>query len=632
MSTKRLLNTLPRDLYVLEDENDPRGSQINPIWPSTVLDQVYDQLTPGNKTLREIIEDLRVEISTGGRDPIKFPVTSVNGETGDIQITKDKLGMKLVDNTRDIDKPLSNPQRKAVENMLKSFDFKVDLSQLYDHLNDSDNPHHVTYEQLNKTGAITSHIQRLINDHKFSQEQSTHPDIRNSISQIWNLVDRVNEECDTRISSNVSKLESHLSDPIAHIELIEPKEDEDNKKDEIDKVKNRNDHESYPSIGAVIEYVEQEIKHYDDFKPEINQWIEGVEVVDREENLPEPSEKQIHMIYFIREGISSHDEIAICHRESNRYKWRITQLGSIYKFDSSYFIDTTNGMSLRLDKITDGIMAKKGPLVKTIDEMLTDYMPRSEYEGKGYLTDVKILPGLSNGSIRYVVNDDMRRMSPDVRVSGLQRLAFLEHITEEELQNQAVHGRHIIDNCIEKRHLKSMSVDAENIYCPTNKILGNINNSNSSAQYISVEDLANTMRPLITGEIDPDSKAGPTWKDILNKAILTQSLMEPEKEYSYTDGSFGMRFKGVITSLANMNYSKPLSDELTSKKCQFIDAGGSWQYSSKPDCWTTLGGSNITGHTFAAVLMTEKGLVLESITTGDRWEAEYDVWVRYMKR
>ena len=60
-NTNRILGNLPRDLFILEDEDNPRSSQVNNIWPSTILDQVFDDQSPTNKTLREILEDLRIK-------------------------------------------------------------------------------------------------------------------------------------------------------------------------------------------------------------------------------------------------------------------------------------------------------------------------------------------------------------------------------------------------------------------------------------------------------------------------------------------------------------------------------------------------------------------------------------------
>ena len=80
-------NSIARDLLILADENNPATSEKTIVRPNTTLDQVYDQLSPDYKTLREILEDLREEIISGGIGAIVFPVNSVNGKTGDVQIT-----------------------------------------------------------------------------------------------------------------------------------------------------------------------------------------------------------------------------------------------------------------------------------------------------------------------------------------------------------------------------------------------------------------------------------------------------------------------------------------------------------------------------------------------------------------
>ena len=64
---------------------------------------------------------------------------------------------------------------------------------------------------------------------------------------------------------------------------------------------------------------------------------------------------------------------------------------------------------------------------------------------------------------------------------------------------------------------------------------------------------------------------------------------------------------------------------------QLVDAGGSWYYSTNPNAQAILGGSNITGFTFATVLLDEEGLHFTSISTGDRMNADYDIWIRYIR-
>ena len=106
MNGGNVRDTLLRDLCVFDDETNPSGSKRDIIWAPTVLDQVFDQLSPDHKNLRQILEDLRREVIEGTLGSVTFPVTSVNGQEGDVQLRPEDIGLGNVDNTRDADKPL----------------------------------------------------------------------------------------------------------------------------------------------------------------------------------------------------------------------------------------------------------------------------------------------------------------------------------------------------------------------------------------------------------------------------------------------------------------------------------------------------------------------------------------------
>ena len=96
---------------------------------------------------------------------------------------------------------------------------------------------------------------------------------------------------------------------------------------------------------------------------------------------------------------------------------------------------------------------------------------------------------------------------------------------------------------------------------------------------------------------------------------------------------YAVRFTGKISCIANMSHKLKLSENITSTSgFHLMDAGGSWVYQSEPDIeWGILGGSNITGHTYATITMDKNGLYLESISIGDRVDAIFDIWVKYIK-
>lgn len=635
MSTsKRMKNNLSRDLYVLEDESNPRSTQVDTIWPSTILDQVFDNLSPTQKSLRQILEDLRVEIITGGRGNIIFPVTSVNGMTDDVILTKKSIGLGNVDNTRDIDKPLSIPQRTAVSEMLSTFDFHVNLDDLYRHLTDSSNPHDVSITQLDSDNELTQFVKNLISSHNFSRDHSVHMDIRNSLSRLWTLVENIDGTIEDRISTVLQSMNTHREDPNAHVALFEKKEDRANKVNRFTQDKDC-DNTKYPSTKAVDEFVANRIRDFRATLPEINDWIDDVFVTDSRQTLPAATSKYSRKMAFIRKGRDSHPEIAICRPNPDGYSfsWDYSSLGSYSKFDPAYFIDTPIGMSLNMGSVLDAMISENGMLDSSLSEILSHYYTSEQIDSKKFLQNVTILPGTVDGTIRYYFDDHSESMSGDIRVAGLKRLAYLEWVTENEVADNAIFGRHIMNRAIERRHLQEHVIGPEHmIGCRYGYIMGNtMNKDNTYPHEVPLTQLAELLRPLIGGWPDPSVPGGNPWVDVLEERLIHHHKWTPGVEYPLHDSSYAMRFTGEISSTANMDVRTVLSEEITLGAYQIIDAGGTWQYQSDPDEWTILGGSNITGHTFATVNMTKVQLELETISIGDRKNARYDIWVKYVK-
>ena len=145
------------ELYTLDDETNPKSSEKHIVYPPTILDQVFDDLSPSKKNLRQIIADLRQEISSGGLGNIVFPVKS-----GDINLTANDFGLGRVDNTRDIDKPLSVPQRNALMEILQNYDFNINMDKYNSHMTDTNNPHNVKLEDINKDDILQKFVE-LVN-------------------------------------------------------------------------------------------------------------------------------------------------------------------------------------------------------------------------------------------------------------------------------------------------------------------------------------------------------------------------------------------------------------------------------------------------------------------------------------
>ena len=757
-NTNRIVGNLPRDLFILEDEDNPRSSQVNNVWPSTVLDQVFDNLSPTNKTLREIIEDLKQDIITGGRGNIVFPVTSVNHRTGDVIITKNEIGLGKIDNTSDIDKPLSVPQRDAINKILKNYNFKVNLSELYDHIMNTENPHDVTIDQLNKEDQLADFVEEYIARHNYSGHNTVHMDIRRSLAQLWILVEDINKRIEEKVANISNLVLDHIDDENAHQKIFDTKEDVSNKVMSFNKISN-NDHTHYPSTRAVVEFVGQKIVEFNETLPDIKTWIENIIIIDERSQLPSATQERLHEAYFIRNGLGSHDEVAICRpNDDNTYYWDISQLGSYSKFDPKYFIDTPDGLSLNLETLSNEIKPSNpnpdgssclckdlfasvdsenvGKLVNDVFddeeniELQVDTYEHScdedEYEDvlsgdiRNYVNDVfngnnnailqtvsseresvdddkchcldnyegvstveinkavgsifngkknvdiksyklpdicnsdlsnngtntslcgissiSIIPGTMDGHIRYYVNGDRNTMSNDVKVAGLKRLAYMEYVTENEIWDQAIHERHIRDHAIENRHIQDMAVSVNNIKCKNGFVIGNTESTElPMANEISLIELANILRPLIGGWPDPNTPGGNPYYQKIAMQIPHPHLWKPGKEYDLGDYSYGVRFCGTISCIPNMDIKTLLTPNMTTANGhRIIEKAKSLfninvEYQSSPLAWTILGGSNITGHTFATVTMDNRGIYLESISTGDRIDAMYDIWVKYVK-
>ena len=631
-----LVENIKRDLFILEDESNPKTSQVKKIWASTVIDQVFDDQSPTKKNLRDIIADLREEIRTGGLGNIVFPVTSVNGKIGDVTVTPVSIGMGKVDNTRDIDKPLSTPQKSAIMDILAGYDFKINLDKLYAHLLDSNNPHSVTIDQIDEDDALTTFVNRLITAHSLSEERIVHLDIRNSLSRLWNYVDdNINAGLDIKINNVLGIMNSHLSDSSAHHELFDQKENVINKA--ISFTQLNGDHEKYPSTRAVVEFVSSQIKSFSGTLPNITDYVADIKTIETRAELPEANNASLRNAYIIRSGESSQNEIAICKINPDKsYDWNITSIGSYSKFNLNHFENTADGMSIKLGTVIDAILTKTGDIDSTTSNILKDYYKKDDIENR-FLRNIKILPGTMDGSIRYYINDDMQTMSDDIHVPGLKNLAYMEYITEKEIRELAVQNRHLANGSVDSRVIKAGSIKREHIddstytpdmfKTPQGTMLGNISNNDGIVRSISLVQLGDALRPIIGG-----------WPDINIPGVdtplteISPTTWDVGVEIPFIDKTIGMRFRGTISVLPNAPITTILSTVINSDKYQIISAGGYWRTDTDAAVDALIGGSNVLGNMFAEVLMTRQRLELSSISIGNRVEAPYDIWVRYMPR
>lgn len=145
-------------------------------------------------------------------------VNSVAGKQGNIILNKEDVGLENVDNTKDIDKPLSTAQRAA---------FRDIRAQLESHINSHANPHKVTKVQvglenvdntsdLNKpisratqaaldkkadTRDIPTKVSQLTNDSKFQNETQVNAAIQKVVGAAPEALDTL-EEIAAKLSDN----------------------------------------------------------------------------------------------------------------------------------------------------------------------------------------------------------------------------------------------------------------------------------------------------------------------------------------------------------------------------------------------------------------------------------------------
>ena len=626
---------LMRELYILEDENNPYGSRSKGIWPPTILDQVYDNLSPTNKTLRTILEELRHDILTGGIGNITFPVTTVNGMNGDVIINAKHLGLENVDNTSDNEKPLSKPQRLAVMELLKGFEYEVDLSDLYDHIRDSNNPHGITFEHINRNNEIGNYISQHILKHE--NDQTSHQDIRNLIKDIDYSVKNIHNDVEERISIALRILDQHYADEGAHSPLFDKKEDVLNKVFDFENV----DHKRYPSVRAVVDYVTSVANTLRSEITTIENWIDDIIVIRSRDDLPSASIKTYRKAYFIRRGLNNNDEIAICRMnpDNTTYSWDISTFDTYAKFDESYFINTDDGLSLNTTNIAetlinegnmnkgiseivnsvlfestaiinfninelgeltveyderypdpilyidengelileadDGTLSEflvencnfeivNGRLILTTEDIdivnighgkIANYYTKDEIDEFSFINSIQILSGTENGTIRYYINNDISTMSPDIKVTGINKLAFLEKVTENEIEDNSVHSQHILNRAIQYRHMGEKAVSAENMRGSYNTIFGNVEDSQgNTVREIPLTYLVEVFQPYIKDFIAQYLTSSPEMKSILKdiyEEIIAEEIMsEAPITLTIQDGS-------LIATYDETQYSEP---------------------------------------------------------------------------
>lgn len=521
MSTDAILNN---DLRILEDESNPQSSNTIVLRPVTTIDQVRES-NLSNRTLVDIINELRQAIKAGGETTIVFPVDSVNGMTGDVNITKDTIGLGNVENYSPKDMPMSDAQFEAIQEMLRNFHPTVDLHELYDHIANTSNPHNVTLDQIDVNNDIEGIVSRIVNEHNVSQTAHTYINrninsLSNNIASIGNKVNALATSVDS-VRLLVSK---HNADEGAHLDLFSQKENVSNK---ISIINDTSTAEQYPSATAVKAFVNTSL---DTFKSKLNlpdDWIKDVIVVENTASLPTPTKRCDHILYFVRQGDDGKALLAraVCLTiMPEEWAWLFTDLNCYVTYGNSF---DTSGSELELDykNVVNKFFSQpeaqstmSAAMTEIMQQELNNYYTKSDISELGFINQISMETGTMNGCIKYFINGDTSTMN-EVRVSGLQKLAFMEEITGNDIALKTIWNDHIADASIDSRVIKPKNVDASKLTAPYETFFGNIGDPlDGTVEAIPLIDLARKLLPFLEKvTIDMDPISGDTISQIINE-------------------------------------------------------------------------------------------------------------------
>ena len=178
-------------IYVTKDTNLTyrwSGSQYVEISESLALGETSSTAYPGDKG--------------------KATTDKVNAHTSDYnnphEVTKAQVGLGNVDNTADLDKPVSNATQELVDNTKKELDTKID-----NHTSDFNNPHKVTKEQVGLGNVDnTADINKPVSVAQQALVDSTKAELKKDIGDIEK--DVTNHIADKNNPHEVNKLQVGL--------------------------------------------------------------------------------------------------------------------------------------------------------------------------------------------------------------------------------------------------------------------------------------------------------------------------------------------------------------------------------------------------------------------------------------
>jgi len=161
------------------------------------VDNTADLDKPVSNATQELVDNTKKELDT-----------KIDNHTSDFnnphKVTKEQVGLGNVDNTADLDKPVSNATQELVDNTKKELDTKID-----NHTSDFNNPHKVTKEQVGLGNVDnTADINKPVSVAQQALVDSTKAELKKDIGDIEK--DVTNHIADKNNPHEVNKLQVGL--------------------------------------------------------------------------------------------------------------------------------------------------------------------------------------------------------------------------------------------------------------------------------------------------------------------------------------------------------------------------------------------------------------------------------------
>ena len=183
----------------IKDFNNPHKVTAEQIGLGNV-DNTSDKDKPLSDAAKEAINEVKTLITSSGTDLSNH----IKDYTNPHKVTKEQIGLGKVDNTADLDKPVSNATQELVDNTKKELDTKID-----NHTSDFNNPHKVTKEQVGLGNVDnTADINKPVSVAQQALVDSTKVELKKDIGDIEK--DVTNHIADKNNPHEVNKLQVGL--------------------------------------------------------------------------------------------------------------------------------------------------------------------------------------------------------------------------------------------------------------------------------------------------------------------------------------------------------------------------------------------------------------------------------------